>query len=392
MKSKPKVALLRGPFLNAYEMQTYAKLMDRFDLTAFVPHETYFDVSTIEIAKESLWCPIAGKTPFEREKRKWQALRDTVTGRTHSFCGLADRLRGFDLYHVMDQHFCFSYEAALAKRRYGGKLVVTEFENIPHLNEHKAMERRIKRTVKEQADLFLAMSEGARKALLEEGVPESRIKPLRGAVDTEKFKPGPKDLGLAREWGLPPKAFTVLYVGRLAASKGVFVLLEAFERLAAVEKNIFLLLVGKDEEGIGEWVKKRNMEGRVRLAGFVPYEKITAYFRLSDLFVLPSLPTKGWVEQFGYVLVEAMACGVPVLGSDCGAIPEVVGEPRRIFKAGSADELSRLILGWKRRPQAIQRAKARRRAVENFSSEKLSRSIAEIYSGLLAPGSVMPKN
>ncbi|HET9869794.1 MAG TPA: glycosyltransferase, partial [bacterium] len=288
-KPRPRVAILRGPFLNSFEMQTYELLKGEFDITAFTPHQTYFDTSGIDLPQESLWCPIAGKTPFEREKRKWQALRDRLTGRTHSFCGLRDRLEGFDLYHIMDQYFCFSYEAALAKRRHGGKLVVTQYENIPFLNDHKAMERQIKRSVREQADLFLAMSGGAREVLLQEGVPEPKIEPFSGAVDTKRFCPGARDRALARELGLTGASFTLLYVGRLAKSKGVFTLLKAAEVLAREDAGFRLLLVGKDEEGVGDWVAQRGLERCVRLAGFVAYPQMPRYYRLADAFVLPSL-------------------------------------------------------------------------------------------------------
>ena len=140
MSRKPRVAILRGPLLNPYEMQSYEPLQKHFDMVTFVPHKTFLDTSSISIPRESLWCPIQGRTPFEREKRKWQTLRDAVTGHTHSLCGLVDRLKGFDLYHVMDQYFCFSYEAALAKRKFGGKLIVSQWENIPHQTEEKFME------------------------------------------------------------------------------------------------------------------------------------------------------------------------------------------------------------------------------------------------------------
>jgi glycosyltransferase involved in cell wall biosynthesis len=365
-------------------MQTYERLKNRFDITAFVPHETYMDVSAIQINKESLWCPIAGKTPFEREKRKWQALRDAATGQTHSFCGLGDRLKGFDLYHVMDQYFCFSYEAVLAKRKYGGKLLVSQWENIPYHNEEKFMERHIKHSVREQADLFLAMSELSKRALLEEGVPEGKIEKISSGVDVTHFSPGKADEKLRQSLGLPPKAFAVLYVGRLSESKGIFTLLEAARTLRSAKENIHFLLVGKDEEGVGKWVADNGLSDRVHLAGFVPYDRMPKYYRLSGMLVLPSLKEKRQQEQFGYVLAEAMACGVPVLGSDCGAIPEVIGDARRIFKSGSADKLAQLIMEWKRKPQAPQRLEARKRSQSHYSSSNLSQNLARIYQGLLA--------
>jgi alpha-maltose-1-phosphate synthase len=380
---KPKVALLRGPLLNDYEMQSYEPLQKQFELVTFLPHQTYFDVSKIDIPKETLWCPIASQIPFERSLRKWQAVKDRVTGNTHSFCGMADRLKGFDIYHVMDQYFCFSYEAALAKRKHGGKLVVTQYENIPRLNEKKFMERHIKKSVRAEADLFLAMSDGARQTLMVEGVDPSKIKNVYGAVDTDHFSPGPVDKKILQSLGIPSSAFVILYVGRLAESKGVFTLLEAARRLVQEDSKVHFLLVGKDEEGISEWIAQNHMGGSVHLAGFVPYAQMPKYYRLSQLFVLPSIPTKGWKEQFGYVLAEAMACGVPVAGSDCGAIPEVVGNLDRIFPAGSAEKIYLMIKKIKKQRLGHLKAQSRNRALNLFSAEKLTRSLASIYAELL---------
>jgi alpha-maltose-1-phosphate synthase len=383
MTNKPKIAILRGPLLNPYEMQSYEPLKKEFDLVAFTPHETHFDTSAIHIPKESLWCPIAGKIPFERGLRKGQALRDAVTGNTHSFCGLADRLEGYDLYHVMDQPFCYSYEAALAKRKHGGKLVVSQWENIPHHNEEKFMERHIKKTVREQADLFLAMSDLAEKALLEEGVSPDKIQKVYAGIDTGHFSPGRPDEALRRSLAIPKGAFTILYVGRLARSKGVHTLLEAAKELVAKDADFHILLVGKDEEGVGDWARENGLGHSVHLAGFVPYSEMPKYYRLSDLLVLPSLPEKRQQEQFGYVLAEAMACGVPVVGSDCGAIPEVIGESSRIFEAGSVEGLVRILQKLKGRNLLPLKKQARKRAAGLFSSKRLTRDLAGIYNELL---------
>ncbi len=314
MKRKPRIALLRGPLLNSYEMQSYEPLREKMDIVAFVPHQTYMDTSSIQIHQEKLWCPIQGHTLFEREKRKWQALRDATTGNTHSFCGLLDRLKGFDLYHVMDQFFCFSYEAALAKRKYGGKLIVSQWENIPHHNEEKFMERHIKATVRQEADLFLAMSELSRQALLKEAVPDDKIIRLSGAVDVHHFSPGKPDLELLENLGIPKGSYVVLYVGRLSRSKGVFDLLEAALSLKNRDSRFHYLLVGRDEEGVGKWIVEKGLSSEVHLAGFVPYDQMPRYYRSSNILVLPSRKEKRQQEQFGYVLAEAMACGLPALG------------------------------------------------------------------------------
>jgi glycosyltransferase involved in cell wall biosynthesis len=383
VKVKPRVALLRGPLLNPFEMQSYQLLQKDFDLVTLSPHQTQFDLSEIRLPKESLWCPISGKIPFERERRKWQAARDALTGQTHSFCGMVDRLKGFDIYHIKDQPFCFSFEAALAKRKFGGRLVVSQLENIPFLNDHKFMERHVKKVVRQEADLFLAASEGAKRTLLLEGIPEAKIRRIFNSIDVQHFSPGKGDQTLKRNLGIAPNAFVVLYVGRLAKSKGIFTLLEGVPKLLREDSSFHFLLVGKDEEGVGEWVRKRGLASFVTLAGLIPYALMPNYYRLSDLFILPSLPTRGWIEQFGYVLAEAMACGVPAVGSDCGAIPEVIGNPERIFPSDSVEELVKTLVKARRTMTGRDRRQVREKACRQFSSQTLAKNLSQAYQGVL---------
>ncbi len=386
MKTKPKVALLRGPLLNPFEMQNYAKMRDEFDITTFGPHVGMFDTSRIAIPQQTLWCPIAGKTPFEREKRKWQAARDKLTGRTHSFCGIVNHLKGFDIYHIRDHSFCFSYEAALAKRKWGGRLVVTEEENIPHLNEHKFMERRIKAAVKEQADLFLPVNEAAAAALREEGVPDERMRMISSAVDADHFFPGKPDAKLRESLGIPADAFVVICVARIAKSKGVFTLLEAVKKLREKEKDLHVLIVGRDEEGGRAWIERNGLEKSAHLAGFVDYAQMPRYYRLAHLFILPSIPTRGWIEQGPYSILEAMACGVPVMGSDCGGITQAVGDAARVFPPGDAEGLARVLLSMKQNYRVSFRRKARERACELYSTKVLTAKLRRIYREVIGMG------
>jgi glycosyltransferase involved in cell wall biosynthesis len=90
-------------------------------------------------------------------------------------------------------------------------------------------------------------------------------------------------------------------------------------------------------------VEELQMGNRVKVATAVPHENFPDYFACLDVMVLPSLTTPTWKEQFGRVLVEAMACGVPVIGSSSGAIPEVLGEAGLIFPEGDENALAEKI-------------------------------------------------
>ncbi len=89
------------------------------------------------------------------------------------------------------------------------------------------------------------------------------------------------------------------------------------------------------------------MTDRIRLVDAIPHEQTVDYFNALDALVLPSESSPTWKEQFGHVLIEAMACGVPVIGSDSGAIPEVIGTAGLVFPEGDSQalrvELQRLV-------------------------------------------------
>lgn len=157
-------------------------------------------------------------------------------------------------------------------------------------------------------------------------------------VDTEVFKPAIRTAGGG---GI----FTVGYVGRLVPEKGIDLLLEA---MTSLDPEIRLVVVGdgSSRNGLERQAQQLGLTGRVRFVSAMPPAQVARQLATLDALVLPSRTTRVWKEQFGRVLVEAMACKVPVVGSDSGAIPEVVGDAGLIFPEGDvaalAERLSRL--------------------------------------------------
>jgi glycosyltransferase involved in cell wall biosynthesis len=125
----------------------------------------------------------------------------------------------------------------------------------------------------------------------------------------------------------------------------------------------------------------------------IPTEQMPAMLAQADALVLPSRSTPVWQEQFGRVLVEAMACGVPVVGSDSGAIPEVVGNAGLIFPEGDAlaltGRLHQLMASPALRLELADRGHAR--VVAHFSQERIAQQTAAFYRNLMiAPGTKQP--
>jgi glycosyltransferase involved in cell wall biosynthesis len=165
----------------------------------------------------------------------------------------------------------------------------------------------------------------------------SQIVPL--GVDTKLFSPRPAP---------EPRPFTVGFVGWFEPHKGILDLLAAAERIDA-----HLLMVGKGGLQTRILRESARRPGRIRLHPWADRHQLPDLLAQMDVLVLPSVPVvqrrvAPWIgiplrEQFGRVLVEAMACGVPVVGSDVGEIPHVIGEAGLVYPYGDVSALARCL-------------------------------------------------
>jgi glycosyltransferase involved in cell wall biosynthesis len=131
---------------------------------------------------------------------------------------------------------------------------------------------------------------------------------------------------------------TIGYLGRLVESKGVRLLVETMTSLPA---DCHLLIAGKGplKEAIEERAREIGVGDRTHVLPPVSYEQVPALLRSMHILVLPSLTSRFWIEQFGRVLIEAMACGVPVVASQTGEIPVVLGRGGVLVPSGDQQAL-----------------------------------------------------
>ena len=165
------------------------------------------------------------------------------------------------------------------------------------------------------------------------------------------------------------QAMRVIYVGRLVQEKGVLDLAEAALRCPGVEVSF----LGKG--AVAPQLRAYADRGApVQVLGMVPHDRVRDHILANDVLVLPSLPTKRWEEQFGHVLIEAMAVGVIPVGSTSGAIPEVIGDESLVFPYGNverlADVLAKLASDPKRRSRLGRSFRVR--AEINFTHERVA--------------------
>ena len=181
--------------------------------------------------------------------------------------------------------------------------------------------------------------------------------------------------------------FNIGFVGRLVREKGVDLLLAALGGLArsGLEFRATICGAGILAGQLELLARDIGIGGQVTWLGGLPHERIPEMMQGLDALVLPSRQTTAWKEQFGHVLIEAMAMGIPVVGSSSGAIPEVLGRQDLIFAeedaAGLARILERLIRqpGWRQEVEAY----GVTRVDEHYTHEKVAERLTTLWAEML---------
>jgi len=134
-------------------------------------------------------------------------------------------------------------------------------------------------------------------------------------VDTARFRPAPQ-----RE----PRELVVGFVGRLTFEKGVDVLLDALAQVKDVPVSAIVTGDGPQRDALHEQARRLGISDRVSWAGYVPHERAEEAYAKVDVLAVPSRTTRGWAEQFGRVVLEALACEVPVVAAASGELPSLL--------------------------------------------------------------------
>lgn len=235
------------------------------------------------------------------------------------------------------------------------------------------------------AQRFLAVSHYARQAYLDSGIPAPLVQMLYNPVNMDVYRPCPqRRLHVRRQLGIPEDAVVLGYFGRMSEGKGIFTLLEAARAAMHDSPNLHCLWVGDgpDAARLREQAAAHHETAqRHHFTGWT--EDVHSYYNAISVLAFPSKRP----ETFGRVAVEAQACGVPVLGSDIGGVPETLMPEVTglLLPPGDVDAwqagITRMI-----EPGCQQQMSAASRdfIAQNFSTAV----IAETFSTLLASESV----
>jgi glycosyltransferase involved in cell wall biosynthesis len=238
-----------------------------------------------------------------------------------------------DLFHVHSYGYFHVNAAAFMKRIRNVPLVIT-----PHFHPAWSMwggdqrkkvrgvyDRIIAPFVLDSADIIIGVShhevEQMKSSL---DFDHSKVRYIPNGIDFSRFEQIPEGRLFRDMYGVPDTSPVVLYTGRLAVNKGLDTLLTSFAEVLKEFPDCYLCLVG-DDQGMGDKLRKQANElgisGRIVFTGHIEERIFRDAYGAADVFVLPSE-----YEAFGIVLLEAMACRVPCIGTRVGGVPEVIRE------------------------------------------------------------------
>ena len=195
-------------------------------------------------------------------------------------------------------------------------------------------------------------------------------------VDPEIYRPAPR----------PPagRPFTVGYAGRMVPEKGLDLLLQAAAQAPGVQ--VRLAGAGPSLPDLRRLAAELGLGDRLRVTPLMPSTAMPGFYHQIDCLALPSRSRPNWKEQFGRVLVEAMASGLPVIGSNSGEIPHVIGEAGLTFAEGDAAALAAHLRALHEHPSLRQALadRGRARVLDNYTQQRVAQATVAVWRQMLA--------
>jgi glycosyltransferase involved in cell wall biosynthesis len=294
-------------------------------------------------------------------------------------------VKNCDLVHAHGHVYMSSYMAGMVAKKFKKPFIVTQHNTFidyqSFLNIFEQLNDFIigKSTLK-HADRIITVSEETKKYVLRLGADKTKTSVIYNGVDADIFHLANKEES-RNILGLPKSRKIIFSVRRLVYKNGLDTLLESVPHIVHKHPEALFVVAGKgpSRKLIENRMKELKIENNIKLAGFVPDKLLPAYYNAADYFILPSASGEG----LPLVLLEAMACGLPVIATAVGGTPEILEH----MKTG--------ILVPPRNPEAMTKAQlkllskglgssfggeARRIVEDRFTWEENVRQLKEIYS------------
>lgn len=343
-----------------------------------------FDDVTLAVIVPPVWQDPAGDVVLERSHTNGyemyvDPLRFNGKFHLHYYPQLKQRLNTFrpDILHMDEEPYNLATWLGVRQARAEGvKTLFFSWQNIARRYPFpfNYFERQVLRTV----DFALMGNAEAAQVWQAKGYAGPyRVLPQFG-VNPDLFRPPPE-----RDRG---RGFVIGCAGRrLVADKGVDILLHAVAELPGIWR-VQIAGSGPEQPALQRLVKELEIGDRVQFDGVIPSNQMPSYLQQMDVLVLPSRTMPNWKEQFGRVLIEAMACEVAVIGSDSGEIPNVVGDAGLIFPEGDVEALRALlqrVMETEGLRDALGEA-GRERVLQHYTQAQIAAQTVEVYRDMTA--------
>jgi glycosyltransferase involved in cell wall biosynthesis len=232
-----------------------------------------------------------------------------------------------------------------------------------------------------RADYVVGRSAEAVKIIRKKGY-AGPAEVVPNAVDADLFRPMDR-AACRRELGL--SGFVAGYAGRMVEEKGLVDLIDALS-LGPPQVNLVLVGDGPLKPWLVQQARVRKLENRLRILDAQPLAKLPPLMNALDVFILASRTTRSWKEQFGRVVIEAHACGTPVIGSNSGAIPDVIGGGGLVVPEHNAPALAAAITQLAGDPDRCRQLGqiGREQVLEHYTWQRVAERMYDIYQKLLS--------
>lgn len=339
------------------------------------------DVTALKVLVPPYWKDERGITPLERaytDGYTLEAIPIRLNGNfhLHHYPTLGRVIRDFrpDVFHIDEEPYNLATWLALrAGRQIGAKSLFFSWQNIAR--SYPPPFRWGERWVLQNSDYALMGTQSAAEVWGQKGYQGRQAIIPQFGVDAALFSDSrPASTSTLR----------VGFIGRLVHEKGGDLLLKALATLAH-PWQLTIVGGGPESDTLKALADSLGIEDRVAFVGLVPSLQMPELYQTLDVLVVPSRTLPNWKEQFGRVIVEAMASRVVVIGSDSGAIPDVIGDAGMIFREDDAEELGACLRQLAEdsglREHLANAGQARVRA--RFTQEEIARQTVEVYRAML---------
>ena len=334
------------------------------------------------------WRDERGTIPLERtHTRGYEFLVEPMrfNGQFHfhyypTLSGILKRIRPHIVHIDEEPYNLATFLALRASQAVGAKSLFFTWQNI--LRRYPPPFSWIESYVLRHAYCVIAGNQEAVNVMRAKGYRRKIFVIPQFGVDPNFFKP---TATIQPSNNPTSKPFNIGFAGgRLVEEKGIDLLLQAASQLQG-NWQIHILGGGPDKERLQALGHTLDIESRVQFDASIPSGEMPNYLRALDVVVLPSRTRPNWKEQFGRILVEAMACEIPVIGSTCGEIPNVIGNAGLIFPEGDfavlREHLETLQNNFeKRRELGI---RGRKRVLAHFTQAQIAQETYAVYREMM---------